>query len=400
MNRRVFFRRHPNLRAHVVRCWRVALLFLALGLLATPLIAQDKRTLTYVDLMKFRQVQNASISKDGGWIAFAAVPDRGDGEVIVRSTDGAQRHVVPLGAAPVISGDGRWVALRLEPALEAKEKAKDDEDDGPQPGLALLATGSGEVVTWEKVRQFALSPDGGWLARLHFDGVGDGDGDGEGEEQEQEQQEGRKRENPGTLLVIRNLGTGEETEVEHVRSFAFDEEGKYLAYVVAAPDGMGDGLYLISLAQGGLPVIPLDTATFAHIETLTWWEEGARLAWVSAIEDEEGKPGPGSLLAWDGEDVRSAMAAADVPEGWTLPAKNRLRWTKDGDRLFFGYRPEPEGEREEPEKTPGPEGEEPGTEPDSAEVEEPFDPYDVEAILEGRGVDVWHTDDPLIVANQ
>jgi dipeptidyl aminopeptidase/acylaminoacyl peptidase len=395
MNRKISFRRRLTVRAHGVTCWHVALLCLASGLLATPVTAQDKRTLTYVDLMKFRQVQNASISKDGSWIAFAAAPDRGDGEVIVRSTDGAQRHAVPLGAAPVISGDGRWVAMRLEPSLEATEKAKGDKEDGPRPGLVLLATGSGEVATWERVQRFALSPYGGWLARLHFDGDGDGDG-----EQEEQEEEGRKREKPGTLLVIRNLGSGEETEVEYVRSFAFDEEGKYLAYVVAAPDGMGDGLYLVGLAVGGLPVTSLDTATFAHIETLAWWEEGARLAWVSAIEDEEGEPGPGSLLVWDGEDVVTAVAVADVPEGWTLPAKNRLRWTDDGDRLFFGYRPESEGEREEPEKTPGPGGEEPGTEADSAEAEEPFDPYDVDAILEDRGVDVWHTDDPLIVPNQ
>ncbi len=361
---------------------RQTLLILALGLLPSILSAQEKRTLTFADLMKFRQVENPSISRDGGWIALAAVPDRGDGEVIVRSVDGSTRHVVALGARPLISGDGRWVAMRLEPSLEARETAEDDEK--PRPGLALLETGSGDVMTWEEVQRFALSPDGGWLARLHF-APKDEDEDEEDDDEDEpaeEHEETRTREEPGTLLVLRALESGQETQVEHVRDFAFDEQGRYLAYVVAAPDGEGDGLYLMGLAEDGVPVRTLDSGSFAHIASLAWWEEGPRLAWVSATEDEEGEPGPGSLLVWDGENVSTAVAADDVLEGWTLPAKNRLRWSEDGERLFFGYRPERDPE------------------PDSAEAEEPFDPYDLDAILADREVDVWHTDDPLIVPNQ
>ena len=92
---------------------RIVFLTVVTSLLPSTLLAQEGRTLTFADLMKFRQVENASISDDGRWIAFTADPDRGDGEVIVRSTDGAARYVVALGARPVISADGAWVAMRL-----------------------------------------------------------------------------------------------------------------------------------------------------------------------------------------------------------------------------------------------------------------------------------------------
>jgi dipeptidyl aminopeptidase/acylaminoacyl peptidase len=380
----------------------LALSVIALGILPSALAAQEKRTLTYADLMKFRQVESPSISRDGRWIALAADPDRGDGEVIVRSTDGSTRYTVPLGARPLISGDGRWVAMRLEPSLEATETAKGDEK--PRPGLALLETGSGELMTWEDVERFAFSAEGGWLARRHFeaDEDEDEDVDEEGEEEEAEQGEGegegeRTREKPGTLMVLRALDSGEEKQIEHVRHFAFGEEGGYLVYVVAAPNGEGDGLYLLELDLEGAPAKALDARPFAHIETLAWWEDGPQLAWVSADEDEEGEAGPGSLLVWDGDEVTTAVAEDDVPEGWKLPAKNGLRWSEDGERLFFGYRPavaqaegEGETESESEETTPA----------DSLEAKEPFEPYDLEAILDGREVDVWHTDDPLIVPNQ
>jgi len=374
----------------------------ALGSCIAPLAAQEKRTLTYTDLMKFRQVENPSISKDGRWIALQATPDRGDGEVIVHSTDGAVRYTAPMGAMPVIAGNGRWVAMRLEPSLEAAEKAKDAKpDDKPRTGLALLATEDGELMTWEDVKRFALSPDGAWLARLHFEEKEEGGAEVEAEaEAEQEGEEkGREREEPGTRLVLRNLDSGMETEIGGVREFAFDEQGRYLAYVVAAPDGSGDGLYLLDLAEAGLTPAALDTASFLHIETLAWWEEGVGLAWVSAVENEKGDPEPGALLIWSGDDVRTAVAVDDVPQGWILPAENTLRWTKDGERLFFGYRlasleddsaakAAARDEREEPEGGA------------AEEEEEPFDPYDMDKILADRSVDVWHTDDPLIIPNQ
>ena len=40
------------------------------------------------------------------------------------------------------------------------------------------------------------------------------------------------------------------------------------------------------------------------------------------------------------------------------------------------------------------------TDTDADADEAPFDPYDVEAILEDRGVDVWHWKDPRIIPNQ
>ncbi len=395
MKNRISTLSHPIATASDLR--RLLAAMLVIGLLPSILVAQEKRTLTFADLMQFRQVRNPSISGDGRWIAFAAEPDRGDGEVIVRSTDGSTRYVVPLGARPVISGDGRWVAMRIEPSLEASETAEDE--DRPSPGLALLATGSGEVLTWEEVQRFALSDDGGWLARLHqepkADRAEDEDSDSERETEEQDEgaDEARTREKPGTLLVLRELDSGNETEIEHVRSFVFDEQGGYLAYEVAAPDGVGDGLYLAELRQAGQPVQTLDARPFAYIGSWSWWEEGSRFAWVSADEDEKGKPGPGRLMMWNGREVTVAVAAEDVPEGWMLPATdNRLQWTEDGERLFFGYRPavdHDEGANESGDEDA--EGE---------ESEEPFDPYDFDAILDKREVDVWHTDDPLIVPNQ
>jgi len=367
----------------IVRCIRRGSLLLVACVLAgassNVAWAQEGARLTYQDLMQVRQIQNPSISADGRWVALAAVPDRGDGEVLIHSADGRVRYAVPQGAAPVISADGQWVAVRLEPSFEARETA--GRGATPRPGLALLDTRSGEVMEWERVQRFAFSGDGRWLVRHAFAPARPAGG--QGEEGDPEADQSRTRDNPGTSLVLRELATGTDVEVEHVRSFAFDEGGSRLAYVVASPEGEGDGVHVRDLTPGAEPR-PLDVRPFARAESLAWWRGGERLAWVTSDEGEKGEAGPGTLAVWDGGEVVTVQTPGDLPEGWILPVANRLQWSRDGERLFYGTRPKNQAEQERAEEA----------------EETPFLPFDLEAILQGREVDVWHTDDPLINSNQ
>ena len=85
------------------------------------------------------------------------------------------------------------------------------------------------------------------------------------------------------------------------------------------------------------------------------------------------------------------------------PSTNQLTWSRDGERLFFGYqwidpiREERRLEKKEEEREK--KAKDADKDDDSGE-EEPFDPYDVESLLDQRGLDVWHGDDPLIIPNQ
>jgi dipeptidyl aminopeptidase/acylaminoacyl peptidase len=362
------------------------LAFAALLLVAEPTAAQEGQTLTWTDLMKVRQIQDPTISADGRWVALSAVPDRGDGEVLIQAVDGSALWSVPRGDGPRLTPDGAWAAVAILPAFGEAEASRGD--DGPKPGLALLRTATGEIMEWEAVRSFAFSADGRWLARLHHAPEVDSAPEGAaGPESGQGQVEGeRTREDPGTLLIVRDLASGMEHEFEAVRTFVFPESGQWLAMAVASRDGQQDGVHAIDLSDATPRV--LSTAPFSNVGSLTWAQDGTLLAWVLSPEDEAGELGKGVVQLWDGRTVRDLVGPEALVGDRMVPGDTDLQWSEDGQRLFFGTRV---GGAEE-----GGPGAVDGTETN----EESVDPYDLDAILEGREVDVWHTFDPLINPNQ
>ena len=365
---------------------------------AAALDAGD-RPLTFEDLMKFRQIQNASISENGVWIAYALVPDRGDGEAVAQSTTSGTVFRIERGEAPEISADGFWVAAAITPTLEEREKAKAKKgkngggknDDEPKKGLSLLDLRTGSEQRIEKVEAFAFSDGGRWLAFKHYEEKAEPDKDSgeDPEEATEEMDEDEKKKEPelGTTLKLRDLMTGEEVRIEHVSEFVFAEEAPILIYAVSAPEGEGNGIFVRRLDGKGAAESTLHKAENGIFTHLTWAREATHLGFVAAVLDDEGEPGDAEIWVWRGDGEAERMASRDdAPDGWTVPSKNELSWSRDGKRLFFGFKPVDEDEEE-------------GDGGDDGE-DAPFDPFDFDALLDEREVDVWHWNDPRIIPNQ
>ena len=103
--------------------------------------------------------------------------------------------------------------------------------------------------------------------------------------------------------------------------------------------------------------------------------------------------------------VEFPFIAVYIPYQGGIPSENELTWSRDGERLFFGYEwidPVVEARRlekkeEKREERARKEAEEVGEE---LPEEDAYDPYDVEGLVDERGLDVWHGDDPRIIPNQ
>lgn len=340
---------------------------------ATAGLGQQKRPLTFVDVMKFRTIRNVAVSEDGRWVAYDAVPDRGDPQTLVQFTGGTVQYTIGRGSKPQISRDGNWLATFLRPpATDLLRKKKDK----PASGMVLLNLTTGQTDTFKNVEAFRFSNDSRWIVLKHAAPKKKGSS------------AGKKRKIPtGTRLLLRNLASGEETEFPFVTEFSLDSLATVLVYAVSDTSGKENGLYFVELKQKSLSSRPIMKKAKGFFSGLSWNPAAGHLVFLAGTYEDNGFPAEVQLYEWDFRSRKTdlLLGRKQLPGGWVIYHKNKLRWSRDGKRLFLGLKPEKEIVK-----------------PPAAEEEEPeqIDLYDVDAILKDRGVDVWHWNDPLIIPNQ
>lgn len=348
--------------------------------LVNPAIAQ-KKPLTFTDIMQFKQIESPVISEDGNVIAYGLQPDRGDGEVKVHQLDPKRTYTVNRGTKPVISKDSRWVVMSVKPSAVEMEK-KEKEKDKPKSGMALLTMSTGNIFLLPNVESFQFSNDSRWLAYLRSRD----DKKAEGAKADSGQPPARvNKVVVGSILMLRELTAQTETAIPYVVSYAFDSTSSCLAYAVADTNGGSNGVYVQHLNKSDFSRRAITARSNASFTQLAWSRDGSKLAFVGAPLDGKENPRPGSLYLWNVADTQATeiIPSDAAPRGWILPSKNDLVWTKDGQRLLFGFRPMRDSDTasEQPADTT-------------------VDLFDSAALLKRREVDVWHWDDPRIISNQ
>src|SRR5215212_4184731 len=178
---------------------RSVALICTFALLATMAVAQQaapataKRPLTHQDYDTWHSIVAQQVSRDGKFVAYAYVPQDGDGEIVVRNIATGVDWRAPRGyrpplpppddpgtniaefqaeqarlLRPVFTADSRFLVFNTEPAKaelnEAKKKKKKPEDM-PKNGLSIMDLSNGTVTHVERVKTFRVPEDGsGFIA--------------------------------------------------------------------------------------------------------------------------------------------------------------------------------------------------------------------------------------------
>src|SRR4051812_26041433 len=143
--------------------FRLGTTLLLLG--ASNLLSQSvmKRPLTQADWDTWRAISGTSLSADGRWLAYTLAPQVGDGELIVRSTDGSAEWHVPrgyIGRPQLIAGyhgarnetptpaffsrDGKWVVTETSaPRAEYEAERRKSPRASEHKGLAIVSVADG-----------------------------------------------------------------------------------------------------------------------------------------------------------------------------------------------------------------------------------------------------------------
>ncbi len=338
----------------------------------TGLAGQD-RELTLEDIMKFRHIRSEKISNDGKWVAYAAVPDRGEPDVYISRSDGRHTYQVVKANNPVFSNDGQWVAM-TDPVPELEqEQAGKDRSKLPKPGMVLYNTQSEEELRMDSVRSFSFSSDSRYLfLHMHDPAI-------------KNRKKDSKETFGSTLKLLLLEDDLHEYAISFVAEFAVDSTSENLAYVITDTMTSNNGVYLNTL--GGSferkALLEYDSAVWAS--DLTFSDKTGELIFLSGDKDGDGNKMNARLYSWRkySENPEMLLSDEDLESGWKIWHENTLTWSDDGMHIYLGTKPEEEI-----------------IPPDKHGHDSISDLFDTEQILDRREVDVWHWDDAYINTHQ
>lgn len=365
--------------------------------------ASGKRALTQQDFDAWRSIQGQSLSRDGKFVAYALVPQDGDGEIVVRNlaTGTEWRHgrgwrpptppadnseagpgpgaafAAQAGAVrPRFTADSRFALFTIEPnkadVLKAR-KEKKTPDQMPKNALGIMDLTSGQVTRVERVKSFQVPEDGaGWIAyaleakleERKPEEKADAPKPGDTSEEESfsndaQQRGGRggaaaggrpgaRRKEYGTDLVLRNLTQGTERTFNDALDYSFSKDAKSLVFTVSARQEEKNGVYV---ATPGNDAAPVDLLTGkGKYARLTWDEEQTQMAFTSDRDDAAATQPKLKVYYWKRGEAKAAelvsTATPNFREGMVISERGGLNFSQDGSRLFLAVAPPPEPEKE------------------------------------------------------
>lgn len=358
-----------------------------------------KRGLTHQDYDAWRSISGSQISRDGKYVAYASMPQDGDGDIIVRnlSTDveyrydrgwrppaptpdmtdpvAAQAYIATMNrlTRPVFTADSRYLVFSIEPSKAEVLKARKDKkkpEEMPKNAMGIMDLSNGQVTKFERIKNYQVPEDGGGFIAYLLEP--------KPEEKKQEEKPQipavapatmtttptsppppstapaapkrpvPKKKEYGSDLVLRNLATGAERIFPEVLEFSLSKDARHLVYAVSSKLEEGNGLYAIGTADSGAPVELLKGK--GKYTKITWDEDQTQLAFLSDRDDAAADQPKFRLYRWD----RKAAGAAEVVSaatagfraGMAVSDKGSLSFSQDGSRLFLAVAPPPEPEKD------------------------------------------------------
>ncbi len=370
-------------------------------LVAQQATAPAKRALTHQDYDSWRSIVAQQVSRDGKFVAYAYLPQDGDGEIVVRNITTGMDFRAPRGyrppvpppddpgtnlaefqaeqarlVRPVFTADNHFVVFTIEPTKAEVTKAKKEKkkpEDMPRNGLGIMDVSNGTVTRIEKVKTFRVPEDGsGFIAYLM-----------EGAKPEEKPtpepspavespestptptpeisptprpsaaRSGKKKEY-GTELVLRNTGTGNERKFSDVLDFTISKDAKSLVFTTSSRKEDTNGVYAVTTDSDAAPVALLSGK--GKYLKLTWDEDNTQLAFTSDKEDAAAKQPKFRVYHWNRKDPQAteivSIASPGFRKEFVVSERANLNFSLDGSRLFLGTAPPPEPEKSPDEEVP------------------------------------------------
>jgi dipeptidyl aminopeptidase/acylaminoacyl peptidase len=343
-----------------------------------------KRPLNHRDYDSWRAIQTPVLSRDGKFLAYALMPEEGDGQLVVRDLTTGKELRENCGAAPAVGeniseevpaegppavrsihisfthDDAFLVAGAFPPKAESDKARRERKrpDEMPRESMILVnlatlsATRVSDVASFqvpelgESFVAYLRGPRPGAAAVTSDNNRDQEDLDDLGQDQDQGRGRGgnggaaRARNKYGSDLVLRDLRSSKDRTFEDVVEFSMAKDAKTLLYAVGSKKEESDGVYSVTPGMDSSPASLLSGK--GRYTKFAWDLPEHRVAFLSDRDDQASKPGKFKAYLWErsGSPTEVISTATDgFRAGYAILDRGPMNFSRDGSRLFVSCAP-------------------------------------------------------------
>ncbi|MBS1558181.1 MAG: S9 family peptidase [Bacteroidetes bacterium] len=340
--------------------------FLVFVCLSTLLYAQKKQTAKQITLVpkqplthsvydSWKEITYKALTNDGHFAAFTVNPQEGDGKVIFYNLKTNTEDSIKRAESIWLTFDSKFAVFKIKPQLKLVKdlrRHKKKKEDLPKDSLGIFSFETRKLIKIPEVKSYRVpEKKGEWLAYLLEAKKADKpkkDDKSKTEEKKPEKPKKKTKANTddnGYTLMLRHLPDGKETPFGYVREYGFTKYGHALWFVSSGNDStLKAGVYYYDLAIEKMHALYEGKSQY-KFKGVSASEDGSQLAFLVDTDTTKALIHEYQLYYWKNSDeaakqqeVQKSMA---LPQNWLLNEYYGTRFSKDGNKLFFGTSPKP-----------------------------------------------------------
>ncbi|WP_367331457.1 S9 family peptidase [Sphingobacterium multivorum] len=310
----------------------------------------QKKPLDHTVYDNWQSVSSPYISKSGKFILFQVVPQEGDNQLFLKTKENKEIIQIPRGYnGKLTDTENHLLSLVKAPfalTREAKIKKKKAEDL-PKDSLAIYNVTTSSLVKFAQVKSYKIADQNNNFVSFLFDKEINEKPDSKTATDAIQAKKGSdKKKKTVATLALYDLNSGDSVQFSSVDQYEWNKNGSKIVFSkkTDSKDSLSkeSGVYLYEIATKKLKKISNGKGNYKNFK---FDESGNQLAYLGDLSNEKALLKNYNLYYYaNGIDTAQYLATKTsngIPKDWAVSGDGDIRFSKNGEKLFFGIAPIP-----------------------------------------------------------
>lgn len=310
----------------------------------------QKKPLDHTVYDSWQSVSSPYISKSGKFVLFQVVPQEGDNQLFLKTKENKELIQIPRGYnGKLTDTENHLLSLVKAPfavTREAKIKKKKAEEL-PKDSLAIYNLTTSSLVKFAQVKSYKIADQNNNFVSFLFDKeINEKSEAKTANDATSAKKSSDKKKKTVATLALYDLNSGDSVQFSSVDQYEWNKNGSKIVFSkkTDSKDSLSkeSGVYLYELATKKLKKISNGKGNYKNFK---FDESGNQLAYLGDLSNEKALLKNYNLYYYsNGIDTAQYLATKTsngIPKNWAVSGDGDIRFSKNGEKLFFGIAPIP-----------------------------------------------------------